>query len=134
MHIIGFSFNKVNAEKDSVKIDKKIETNTDLKIISVSNEKVQFSNTEAIKFSFAFSVIYGKLGKVLLEGEVIVSDTPKKVSEIIDVWKKSNKVDNEVTLPVINAILYNCNIKALELGYLVNLPSHVSLPLVKNNG
>lgn len=131
MQIVSFVFTKVNTEKLSEVFDKNSEAKTDIKIVSVSKEKLDFVSQEVLKFAFSFTVGYANMGKTSLEGYVIVLDSLEKIEEILNNWQKSNKFNNEITLPVINAILYNCNIKALELGHIVNLPAHINLPLLQ---
>jgi hypothetical protein len=129
MPIAGFNFEKIQAER-SKDIKGKVNIKQDLTIKKVIEEKVPLSKSgEAIKFYFEFKINYEeKIGSIILTGNVLYFDEPKKIKEIISSWNKNKKVPPEITTPVLNTVLFKCNIKALELSQDVNLPPHIPLP------
>ena len=130
MNILSFVYTKLSAEKTAAKLEK-AQANTDVKITSVTKEKTPLSS-DVLKFTSSFSVNYSTLGKTVLEGFVLVNDV-KDSDKVVENWKKANQAENEIAKTVLNVILYNCNIKALELSHSVGLPSHINLPLIKKS-
>ncbi|HIH25492.1 hypothetical protein J4476_00095 [Candidatus Woesearchaeota archaeon] len=134
MSIVNFSFTKINAEKHSDKLET-FESSTDIKISSITKEK--FDSQELLKFTFLFDVKYSNLGNILLEGTVLASDSNEKMDALVEKWKKSKAVseliNDDIAHKVVNTILYESNIKCLELAHSLRLPSHINLPLLKKS-
>ena len=125
MQITSFVFTKLSSERTADELDKEPKANTDVKITKVSHLE-----QGSLKVSFTFAINYSNLGNTILEGSIIISDDSQKIENILESWK-NNELNSEVSTKVMNAILYHCNIKALELSREVNLPSHISLSLIK---
>lgn len=127
MKIIGFSINKVIAEKnDDAK--GKIELVSGLSLKDIKKQEVTISNKETLKFDFSFSINYKPtLGKIELEGSVITVDENNEAKEIIENWKKK-KFENQLKLPLFNFIMNKCNIRAIQLEDELGLPPHFQLP------
>ena len=134
MSIINFSFTKFNAERNSDKLEI-FESSTDIKISSITKEK--YSSDEMLKFLFMFNVKYSNIGSVAVEGSVIASDSNEKMDALLEKWKKSKAIseliNDDIANKVVNTILYECNIKCLELAHSLRLPSHINMPLIKKS-
>lgn len=132
MPIVGFNFTKIAAERNEMNaVTEKIES--DLRLNDVLPEKIAIKESnEVVKFLFEFEIIYGQAGRALLSGNVLYMDEPKIIKEILASWKENRKVKAELMTQVLNAILYRCNIKALNLAQDVNLPPHFKLPRVSH--
>ncbi|MEK6955902.1 MAG: hypothetical protein AABW52_04545 [Nanoarchaeota archaeon] len=134
MSIINFSFTKFNAERNSDKLEI-FESSTDIKISSITKEK--YGSDEMLKFLFTFNVKYSNMGSVAVEGSVIASDSNEKMDALLEKWKKSKAIseliNDDIANKVVNTILYECNIKCLELAHSLRLPSHINMPLIKKS-
>ena len=134
MSIVNFSFTKFNAERNSDKLEI-FESSTDIKISSITKEK--YSSDEMLKFLFMFNVKYSNFGSVAVEGSVIACDSNEKMDALLEKWKKSKAIseliNDDIANKVVNPILYECNIKWLELAHSLRLPSHINMPLIKKS-
>ena len=132
MAIVGFGFSKMLAEKkDASEKQIKIKNDVSIKNISSSDMSVGSAKEKILKFSFEFSSDYSSLGKISLKGEVAYSGSEKKHKEIIDQWKESKVLKDDIAKPVISYILRRCNIQSLILSKDVNLPPPIPLPKLK---
>ena len=134
MSIIGFNFKKISAEKDN-KVTGKINIKNNLSIKNVEQEKLSLGKSEdVLSFNFRYSVDYEpQVGKIVLEGNILCMEDPKKVKSILDSWKKDKKIPEDIAPPILNTILARCNIKSLTISQDLNLPPHIRLPIVKNS-
>ncbi|MEM4703193.1 MAG: hypothetical protein QXP53_01785 [Candidatus Pacearchaeota archaeon] len=130
MVIVGFSLKKILAEKFEP-IKGKLKVDVKMSIRDITKEEIKVGAQEAIKISFSFSILYDpKIADLILEGELIFVDDPKKIKKILDSWKEK-KVDEEIRVNVFNFLMNRCNIKALAIEEELNLPFHLPLPRVK---
>ena len=130
MKIIGFTFEKISAErKEPKKGEIKINSNIDIR--NITKEKISGFDEEVVKIEFEFTVNYEPdIAKILFKGYVMLSTDKDKLKEIVKKWK-SKKLLEEIKIPLFNFILTKSNIKALQLEEELNLPTHVPLPRVK---
>ncbi len=132
MTIVGFNFEKIQAERTS-NLQGNINIRNNLNIIDVAQENLPIQKSEdVLKFTFEYVVEYmSDVGLIKIAGHILFMDDPKKTKEIIKYWKKEKKVTDEVMQQIINTILFRCSIKALSLSQEVNLPPHIPLPLLE---
>lgn len=129
MPIIGFQFDKVSAQRIGT-IKGKIDIQHNVNIKDVKSEQISLDKKqEVLKFIFEFKVDYKPdLGDISLEGHLLFLDSPEKIKEIQNSWKKNKKIPDDLTTEVINTILTKSNIKSLILSQDVNLPPQIQLP------
>ena len=134
MSIIGFNFEKIMIERKG-KINSQLKIKNNLSIVNVEQEKLNLTSSgDVLKFDFEYTADYEpKVGKISLEGHILVMDDPKRVKEVLGGWKKDKKLPKEMMPQILNTVLAKCNIKALGLTQEVNLPPHIKLPMLKNN-
>jgi len=135
MPIIGFNFDKVEAEKKNP-IKGKISIKHNFGVKKLEEEKLPIGKSEkALRADFEYNVSYEpKIGSISIKGNLLLMEDPKKHKEILNSWKKDKKIPTEIMSQMINAIILRCNIKALTLSQDVNLPPHIPLPrLTKKN-
>jgi hypothetical protein len=133
MPIIGFNFNKLKVEKKS-QPTWPIKTRNDFNIVKIDTVEVPLSGqkSDVLSFEFEYSVDYDpKAANILIGGQILYSEEPKKIKEIMSSWKKEKKLKPELMGKLINFALIKCHIKALSLSQDVNLPPHIGLPLIK---
>ena len=134
MSIIGFNFEKIMIERKG-KINSQLKIKNNLSIVNVEQEKLNLTSSgDVLKFNFEYTAEYEpKVGKIVLEGHILVMDDPKQVKEVLDGWKKDKKLPKEMMPQILNTILAKCNIRPLSLTQDVNLPPHIKLPILKTN-
>jgi hypothetical protein len=127
MRIIGFTINKIQAERKAVVKDK-LEIKSGLNIEDITKEEIDISKDPAIKFNFTFSVDYEpSIAEIKIKGSVIAVDEKDDYKEIIKEWKKK-KFTSPIKIPLFNFIMDKCSIKSLELEEQLGLPFHIPLP------
>ena len=133
MSIIGFNFSKINVQKNKG-VEGKININNNVSITNVEEAKLSLSKSsqKGLKFNFSFITEYEpKLGTINLEGDILVLEEAEKADKILESWKKDKSMPKEIMVSLLNTVLNKCNIQALILSQLVNLPPPIQLPKVK---
>lgn len=133
MAVVGFDFTKIDAKKKAP-IKGKININNNVQIKDVKEKDLSLGTTKknSLQFTFEFIAKYEpNLGDIILEGNVVFMAEPKKVTEIMAGWKKDKKLPKEVSASILNSILNRCNIQALILSQVINLPPPIPLPKVQ---
>ncbi|MBI2647212.1 hypothetical protein HYW99_01935 [Candidatus Woesearchaeota archaeon] len=131
--IVGFGFTKLSAEKNEASKGK-IDINNNVTIKDVQEADFSFGKNKQniLKFLFQFISKYEpSIGNMLLEGELLYLEDPKKIKEISSSWKKDKKLPKELMPTLLNAILTKCNVQALILSQEINLPPPIPLPKVE---
>ena len=131
--IIGFGFTKLSAEKNAqAKGNIDINNNVSIKDVQEDNFSMGKEKQNVLKFTFDFTSKYEpNVGRVVLEGELLYVDEPKKAKEILNGWKKDKKLDKELMATLLNTLLVKCNVQALILSQQINLPPPIPLPKVQ---
>ena len=132
MAIVGFNFTKINAEVKKP-LQGKVQIKNDVGITDVKEYKLNIgkSTESGIRFVFNYKTEYSPgIGTINLEGEVLYLQEQKKVKEIIDGWKKNKKIDQNVMVQILNAVLTKANIQALNISQDLGLPAPLRLPKV----
>ena len=132
MQIIGFNLTKILVEREE-KIEGKLEVKQNIDISDVSKEKIPFSEGDAIKIKFNFTVTYDPdFAKLNLEGYLILMVDKNEIKKFLKSWK-NKKLPDESKVSLFNFIMGKCNIKALNLEDELNLPLHVPMPRINPN-
>ena len=133
MPIAGINFTKISAERKS-ELKGKININNNIVITDIKKMEFKLPNQESVKVEFDFNSKYEpNIGVILITGEVIIIDQPKKVTDILDQWKKDKKLPDDILASVMNNLLTKCNIEAILMGREVGLPPTLNMPKVKVN-
>ena len=133
MTIVGFDFTKIDAEKKAP-VKGKISINNNVTIKNVEEHDLNLGKEKrnALKFVFEFTAKYDPgIGDIKLGGNVIYMADSKKITEILDGWKKDKKLPKDISTGVLNNVLTRCNIQALILSRDINLPPPIPLPKVQ---
>lgn len=131
MRIIGFTINKIHAERKAI-MKEKLEIKSSLNIESISKEELDISKDPAVKFDFIFSIDYEPtIAEIKIKGSVVAIDEKDDYKEILKEWKKK-KFNSPLKIPLFNFIMDKCAIKSLELEEQLNLPFHIPLPKLTN--
>lgn len=132
MQIIGFNLTKILVEREE-KINGKLEVKQNIDISNVSKEKIPFSEGEAVKIKFNFTVTYDPdFAKLNLEGYLVLMVDKDEIKKFLKSWK-DKKLPDEAKVSLFNFIMNKCNIKALNLEDELNLPLHVPMPRINPN-
>ena len=131
MPVIGFGFDKINVEKKESLKEYKVKNNINVLTIEESKLQIGKDSKPAIRALFEFIVDYEKAGKVELKGFLMYFDTETKIKEILDGWKKEEKLPSDFGALLYNQVINKSTIKALELEESVGFPMHIVLPKVQ---
>ncbi len=128
--IVGFNFTSMNVERKQ-KVSGNLQISHNINIKQVRPEPIALKNRTSAVFDFVFTVTYApSIADITLTGEAFYLHDDKKVKEVLQLWEKSKKVAQDVSLEVLNYIMRKCNIKALELSQSLNLPPHIPMPQI----
>lgn len=130
MPIVGFNYSKLEVEKKT-QTSNKINIKSDVAITNINEEKLPTGKTkvDGLRFDFKYNIAYEpKIGTINLSGFIYYLDDSKVIKDVLKGWKKDKSIPNEITLEIINAVLFRSTIKALSLAQEVNLPPH--LPVI----
>ena len=139
MQVIGFQFTKLHAERMPTFSKKSVYRNYHIEFTDLDKESIPFlSQQEGMKLFFTYTLSYGDeekahekkentQGEISFEGFIVISLPEEEMKDFQKSWKKK-AIPEEFQLPLSNFILNRCSIKALELGDLINLPSHIPIP------
>ena len=130
--IVGFGFTKVGVERHPTQTPvQKVRVVNDVDIKDVRETPLPVNNRKAVSVDFEFIIKYEpNVAQISIAGSVLYMGDDAKVKATIEGWKKTKKLDKDVSVEILNMVLAKCNIKALELSQDVNLPTHLPLPRV----
>jgi hypothetical protein len=128
MRVGAFNLFKILVERKE-KFEGKIVATQKIDIKDIVKETANKSE-DFIRIKFGFYVEYKDLGKVDIEGQVVVLPTKEELEKIIKEWE-NKKLPDDVKVPLFNFIMNKCNVKALGLEDELGLPPHIQLPKIK---
>jgi hypothetical protein len=130
MPFIGFNFDKILAERKKDEVNGNISVKHNLNILDLKEEEINLDKKqEVLRFTFEFVLNYEpEQGFIKINGHLLFLDSPKKMKDIIQDWKKDKKIPPEIMQSLFNTILAKSNIKALQLSQDINLPPHLPMP------
>ena len=129
--LLGLTFIKMNVEKNP-DFQGKVEINSNMDVSKVEKHKQTLLKQDTAKINFKFSISYGDLGKIDLEGFMVWLFDKKTLKEVLEGWNK-NELEQEIRTSVLNVVLQKCSLQALKLEEQFNLPLHMQMPSVKVN-
>ncbi|MFC1732644.1 hypothetical protein ACFL6I_20265 [candidate division KSB1 bacterium] len=130
MAIVGFSFTKISAEKNSAAKGKiGIKNNVSIKEVEKTDLHLGTAKQTGLKIKYEYKSVYEpKMGEILLQGEVLDLEDEKIIQDVLKGWKKNKKLPDGLMTLVINSILTRCNIQALIMSKELALPPPIPLP------
>ena len=130
MPIVGFGFDKINGERKE--FIKKVKIENKINVTSLKESKLMIGKEEkaALKAVFEFNVDYESAGKLQMIGHVVYFDTDEVIKDLLEKWKKDEKIPVDFGTLVYNFIISKCSIKALQLEEDLGLPLHISFPRI----
>lgn len=133
MTIIGMNFNRINVTRaDKVKGNLEVVHNVFLSGVEEESMAAGDKKTQALKFSFEFSVKYEpKAGQITLGGYVLYMVTAEQAKEILEKWNTQKKVSKELTKNVLAHAFTRCNIESAVLSKEVGLPPPFPIPRLR---
>jgi len=128
MKVIGFSINKINAERKA-HVKGKLEIKQGINIDDIKKEEVSISKSPAVSFEFTYSLEYSPgFGKIEIKGTLVALDENNESKEILKEWKKKKFAESGIKLSLFNFIMAKCNLKALQLEEEIGFPLHIPMP------
>lgn len=132
MTIVGFSFIKVNAEKEAKGHSGNVEINHNfaIKDVSKTSLKLGVGSSDVLRVIFEYIINYKNLGKVSLTGEVIYSDTKEIINESLKGWEVDKVLTKIVSEAVIKFAYSKSVVKSFEISDNVGLPAPIPIPKI----
>ena len=132
MKVLGFNFDKLNAEKIKARPENlKISTNIDITEIKDLKNEVLKTKEDIIQVGFSYTIKYDPgFAEINLKGNILLSLDEKLARDVLKEWKKK-KMPEGFKVSLFNIILRKATVKALELEDELNLPLHMPLPTLR---
>ena len=140
MPIVGLNLKSIKANISERKIMGSVDVNSTPVIKKVEKKDTNMPGMKAIvSIDFSFSTKYdmedkksGKkvdIGEISFEGEVLYFS--EDIREVLKKWEKDKKMDDKLTLEILNAIFRRCLTKGIDLSAELGLPPPIRFPIVK---
>ncbi|MBI2449086.1 hypothetical protein HYV49_02200 [Candidatus Pacearchaeota archaeon] len=127
MQVIGFNFEKINAERYG-NLRGRLELKSNINISDIKEDEIQSIEKKPLKFSFDVAIDYNPdFAKLSFKGFIIALFDDKQKKEILSKWK-DKKVAESVREEIMNVIFTKTNLKAFQLAEELGLPLHIPLP------
>lgn len=95
--------------------------------VTVVNITLYSENTSNIEFQYTAN--YGPIGIIRMEGNLILEDRDSK--KIVEMWKKSRKMPDNIATIAHNAIIQACITEAVSIAKDLTLPPPIPLPQIR---
>lgn len=132
MGVLAARFTELKAKAGKpVKGDIRVNTNLPaiitMKCVEVGTGK---QKKELLVMEFECKTVYQPMGaEIELKGELTyVADDPKK---IFNLWTKEKKMEEQMSLNVLNFLIKKCSIESIKVADDMDLPVPVKLPEVR---
>lgn len=133
--IVGFSINKLEANREKDAGQGNIEVNYAPELKSVGERDVAAFEDKIAAISFSFVITFSKekeeFAKISLAGEVLWKG---KVEEIVDSWQENETLPGEMYESFMNSLYRRCLKRAVSTTETLNLPSPIPMPRVRRKG
>jgi hypothetical protein len=129
MGILSFRLKKISGsigepKEGEIKITSSI---PQIKEIKEKEIKIGTSKDKVLSIDFAYKVDYEPIkAKIEIEGEVLYKDEKQK--QILKLWKKEKKIDQDIALPLLNYIFRRCSIASIKIADELQLLPPIKLP------
>lgn len=132
MGVLGVRFTEISAlagkaPKGDIEVTTSLPNITSMRSVPVGTGK---EKKEFIIMGFECTTNYRPTdSKIELKGELnYLAEEPKK---IIEQWNKTKKLDEKISLPVINYLIKKCAVESIKIADDLQLPVPVKLPEVR---
>lgn len=131
MPVVGINLNAINAELNEKTPKGDISINSTPRITNVDKRELNLSGIkELLAVEFEFETRYEpKVGKIRFEGEVLYQTDD--VKNIVSKWKKDKKLDDDMSVEILNAVFRKCLSEGVSIASELRLPPPISFPVVK---
>lgn len=134
MKLLGFTFNKISIERlNNIANDLKVNNNIDIAEIKPIKQDFFKSKDEFIGVKFSFVLNYEpEVAKIEVNGDIALAVEPRVAREVLKEWKENKKItDEDFRISLFNIILKKSSLKAIQLEEELNLPIHISFPVLR---
>ena len=123
MPIYSVSFKRLTAEK---KKPLKGEINARTNIQMIDLEK---ADPRTIRIGFLYQTEYDpEVGIIEIAGDMYYSEEEQEIDKIEKYWKENNKLEEELSIKVLNKLFAKCSPQAVILTNDIGLPVPFNLP------
>ena len=137
MNIIGFTYEKITAEKKEAIAQQHHITNT-IEFTDVKEQPVALmKESKPFKVSYKLSIEYlsgtnedkkaHKQAEIIFQGSLLIAASAQESQEVLKHWK-NKQLPEGFRIQLFNNILSKCAIKALQLEEDLGLPHYPKLP------
>ncbi|MBN2095241.1 MAG: hypothetical protein JW727_04280 [Candidatus Aenigmarchaeota archaeon] len=133
MGVLGIRFTEISAKsgksaKGDIQVSTSLPAIKSMKKMEVGTGK---DKKDIILMEFDYSTIYQPLdARIDLKGEL--SYLTEESKKIMDRWNKDKKMDDKVSVPILNHLIKKCSVESIKLADDLQLPVPVKLPEIRS--
>jgi hypothetical protein len=129
MPIIGLSFNRIDAKKETATAGKELKVNSTPVISSVKEVAVPNLTKKALSVDFEFLTRYDPgFASITIAGSLMYLTESNKA--ILEEFKKNKRLPEKTSLEVLNYLFRHCLLKASILADDLQLPPPMPMPKI----
>ena len=128
LRIVGEQLTKVSAERPALKTPVNIGIDVKTKGLTKQDFFVGGEKKQGMNFEFAFNASYNKIKAITIEGSVFFVGDKKELNDLEKAWKKKNKVDEAVIVPLLNRAWQLASLQAMVMADKLKLPQPIRIP------
>lgn len=129
MKLLSSRYTKISVERNPEYVGK-TSVKENIKIKSIENYKPEKAKDDLTKVTYEFSLNYGDLGKIEIEG-ILFLLIDSKTQKIILKNYEDKKINTEENVVIMNLIMQKVSLKAIALEDEFSFPAHISIPKVQ---
>ena len=132
MNIINIAFTDIKASRSAAPKGN-INISNNIRVLDVEESKMSIDKTrKTIELKFNYLTSYEpSVGKIELEGKMLIIDEEKAVKELLEYWKKEKKLPKEHAPNFLNPIMTKAVLETIFLARELELPIPVPMPNVR---
>ncbi len=130
MKVVGFNLTNVSANRKH-KMESLARINQTIKFTDVEEHDAKgIKEGTILKICFKYALEYEpENADITLEGVMFLHAKDDAGKDLLDEWKKDQKIEkDEYRIPLFNAVITRCHLKALNLEDQLGLPPHAAVP------
>lgn len=131
--IVGFVIDSLSAKRNDIAVPRgqEIGVNTTPTITSLDAVDT-IGKKDAVKFAYSFECKYSpSIGEMTFEGNVLWrGESGEDVASVVEKWDKEKRIDEHISLEIMNTILRRCLSKAITIADELRLPPPLQFPMV----
>lgn len=128
--IFGITIISINAINNRRANVGDISVSSTPQIKNVKEKEIEGIQGKLLLIEFSFTTKYEPdIGEIKIEGEILYK--PKDIDEALKYWKKNKKLQDDIAIPILNALFKKCLTEIISIAEELQLPPPIMFPVAK---